>query len=215
MRKLIVVPLAGLLVLGAVAPVFAGSNVSNSSGSVTIAQAGWDSSDTDTGAYVSGYIAVVHEAGSTLTTAEYQQFSERTVQCTGANTPNDPTDDTYAPVDTFVYGYGDATVAIGRSNASATAAGTLTMSSDTFDGCTGNDTYVDLPALPFTLGLTATSSTIRESGRGSFHIPGQFNNHSSYKAVYRQAEGTFAGGDTRQSVYGQIGTFSWSDHSNG
>jgi hypothetical protein len=181
---------------------------------VTIAQAGWDSSDKDTGAYVSGYIAVVHEAGSTLTTAEYQQFSERTVQCSGANTPNDPTDDTYAPVDTFVYGYGDATLAIGRSNASATAAGTLTMSSDTFDGCTGNETYVDLPALPFTLGLTATSSTIRESGRGSFHIPGQFNNHSSYKAVYRQAEGTFAG-DTPQSVYGQIGTFSWSDHSNG
>jgi len=68
--------------------------------------------------------------------------------------------------------------------------------------------------LPPTRFFTRTA-TIRESGRGSFHIPGEFNGHSSYKSVYRLADGTFAGGATAQSVSGQIGTFSWTDHSNG
>jgi hypothetical protein len=215
MRKFMVVPLAGLLVLGAATPAFAGANVGNSSGSATVAQGGWDSYDDATQTSRSGYVAVVHETGSAQTYAEYQQYTDQSVQCTGAATPNDPTDDTFASTDTFVYGYGDAKLAIGKTNGSATASGTLSMSSDTFDGCTGEETYVDLPALAFTLNLTATSGTIRESGRGSFHIPGEFNGHSSYKSVYRLADGTFAGGATTQSVSGQIGTFSWTDHSNG
>jgi hypothetical protein len=56
---------------------------------------------------------------------------------------------------------------------------------------------------------------VRESSRGSFKLPGEYNSHSSYKAVYRFAEGTIDLGAGTQEVYGQIGTVSWKDHSNG
>jgi hypothetical protein len=224
MRRFMVVPLAGLLVLGAAAPVLAGPNVGNSSGSATVAQAGWDSYDEATETYESGYIVVAKDSGSSETYAEYSQYAEVTVQCTGADTPDDETDDTWATNSTFRYGYGPATLTIGKKGALATASGTLSVSEGTFDGCTGDEAYAPKDTtggggesvdVPFTLSLTATSGTIRETGKGSFKLPGQFNSHSSYKSTYRFAAGTFDAGNGTQAVSGQFGTVSWSDHSNG
>src|SRR5437899_535243 len=54
MRKFMVIPVAGLLVLGLAGPVAAGQTTSNSSGSVTLAQAWWDSFDEATGSETYG-----------------------------------------------------------------------------------------------------------------------------------------------------------------
>jgi hypothetical protein len=224
MRRFMVVPLAGLLVLGAAAPVLAGPNVGNLSGSATVAQGGWDSYDEATETYESGYIVVAKDSSSSETYAEYSQSTETQVQCTGADTPDDPSDDTFASNSTFRYGYGNATLTIGKKGALATASGTLSVSEGSFDGCTGEETYApkdttggggEAVDVPFTLSLTATSGTIRETGRGSFKLPGTFNSHSSYKATYRLAAGSFDAGNGAQAVTGQFGTVSWTDHSNG
>jgi predicted secreted hydrolase len=114
-----------------------------------------------------------------------------------------------------VWGYGAASLAVGPKNASASASGTLDAVGEDFDECTGESAYEELPAFDFNLDLTATSPTIKESGRGSFHVPGEFNSHSSYRATYRFAEGTFDGADGSQSVSGQIGRVSWMEHTNG
>ena len=131
--------------------------------------------------------------------AEYGQFSAEWVQCTGADTPDDPDDDTFGAVGSNVWGYGPATLAIGKNFGSATASGTLEAGRETFDECTGEYSYEALP----------------ESSRGSFKLPGEYNSHSSYKSIYRFAEGTIDLGAGAQEVYGQIGTVSWKDHSNG
>ena len=215
MRKLMTVPLAGLFALTLTAPVLAGPNVGNYSGSATIAQANWDSWDESTGAYGSGFIAVVREQGPSEAYAEYSEYSEVYMQCTGAETPDDPEDDTYGIVGSYAYGWGSATLTTGKNFGTASATGELSIGREAFNECTGEWTFEELPGFAFSLDLTATSGTIRESGRGSFQLPGEFNSHSSYKSVYRFAEGTFEGPDGAQSVSGMIGTVSWRDHSNG
>jgi hypothetical protein len=216
MRKFMVVPLAGLLLVGAAAPVQAGPNVDNASGSSVIAQASWESFDEATGTYSYGYISVGRDSGNPGVRAQFEQYQEQYVQCTGTETPDDPTDDTYGAIVTFAGGWSDdASLTIARNNSSASASGTLSSYRDHFDDCTGEGTKEESSPIDFTLTLTATSDTIRESGRGSFHIPGEVNMHSSYKAVYRMAAGEFVGPNGSQTINGMIGKVSWMDHGNG
>jgi hypothetical protein len=215
MRKFMVVPLAGLFLLGTAAPAFAAPDVGNYGGSATIVQGGWDSYSEDKDGYQSGSITVYQETGSAETFVDYSEYSEALVQCTGADTPDDPDDDTWASMSSFRYGYGEATLSIAKRSASAAASGTISVIAGTFDGCTGDETYGDPVDMPFTLSLTATSGTIKESSRGSFKLPGVFNSHSSYKSTYRLAEGTLDVGGDAHEAYGQFGVVSWMDHSNG
>jgi hypothetical protein len=215
MRRYLALPLAGIIALAVAAPALAGPSVANFSGSVDMAQGTWESYDEDKQAYQFGYVAVSSEQGSSETYAEFNDYREEYVQCTGAATPDDPEDDSFAAVGSRVWGYGPASLTIGKSNSSATASGTLEVTREDFDGCTGEWTVEELADFDFSLDLRATSAAIRETGRGSFHVPGEFNSHSSYKAVYRQAAGTFTGNDGPQTISGMIGTVSWRDHSNG
>jgi hypothetical protein len=215
MRTFLTVPMAGLLVLAVAAPVAAGPNVGNYSSSVSIAQADWGSKDPATEIYSYGYLAVSQEQGSSDAFAEYNESREQYVQCTGVETPDDPDDDTFGTNTTTVYGFGPASLSIGAKFASATASAVLDAYTEVIDGCTAESSYSEDSGLSIGLDLTATSSTIKESGRGSFHLPGEFNNHSSYKATYRFAEGSVDGVDGPQAAFGQIGKVSWSEHSNG
>ena len=213
MRRFMAIPMAGLLALTVAASALAGPNVGNYSSSLAIAQASWDSYDEGTGTFGYGYVAVSREQGGSDSFAEYSQGSEQYVQCTGAETPDDPADDSFGVVFSNVWGYGPAMLAMGKSNASAS--GTLEVGRESFNECTGEWTSEELDDLAFSLELAATSATIRERGRGSFHLPGEFNSHSSYKATYRNAEGTLSGIDAPQSVVGMFGNVSFREHSNG
>ena len=215
MRRFMTVPLAGLVALAVAAPVAAGPNVGNYSSSLTMAQATWDSWDEATGAYSSGYIAISQEQGSPDAFAEYSSYSQQYVQCTGEETPENPDDDTFGVVGSNTWGWGPASLTTGKNFGSASASGDLSIGREQFNECTGEWTFEELPGVQFDLDLTATSGTIRESSRGSFHLPGEFNSHSSYKATYRYADGTLSGIDGTQSVSGLIGKVSWMDHANG
>jgi hypothetical protein len=216
MRRFLTIPAAGVLALALAAPAMAGANVGNFSGSVTMAQGGWDSFDDETLTYTSGYIAVSRDAAGGTTYAEYGSYTETKLQCTGADTPNDPDDDTYAGGYSNDYGYAEGvTLTIGKRNASAHAAGSMDAYHEEYNECTGESTFDELGSFEFSLDLTATSSPIRESGRGSFHVPGEFSGHSTYRSAYRLAGGTFDGADGSHAVDGQIGSFTWRDHSNG
>ncbi|HXI81044.1 MAG TPA: hypothetical protein VNM34_09545 [Verrucomicrobiae bacterium] len=214
MHKIMVVPLAGLLALTVAAPAMAGPNVSNTSNSLTMAQGSWDSWDDATQTYGFGYITVSQDqSGNTF--AEYSASSQQYVQCTGADTPDDPSDDTFGTIGTDDYGWGSATLATAKTYSTANASGTLDIGRVSYDECTGIYDKEQVSSATFSLDLTATSALIKESGRGSFHIPGTFNNHSSYKAAYRYAEGTFDAGNGAVDVYGAIGKVTSSDHTNG
>jgi hypothetical protein len=215
MRTFLTVPMAGLLVLAVAAPVAAGPNVGNYSSSVELAQADWGSFDKEGGVYSYGYLTVSREQGTSQAFAEYSQYSEQYIQCTGAETPDDPDDDTFGTKASSVWGFGPASLAIGPRFSSATASATLEAYADAFDDCTGEWSSEEVSDLSVALDLTATSGTIKESGRGSFHLPGEFNSHSSYKATYRMAEGSIDGVEGAESVFGQIGKVSWSEHANG
>ena len=98
MRRFMTVPLAGLIALAVAGPVAAGPNVGNFSNSATIAQASWDGYDEATETYRSGFVAVSKEQGSSQAFAEYSQYQEQFVQCTGADTPDDPDDDSFGVI---------------------------------------------------------------------------------------------------------------------
>jgi hypothetical protein len=214
MRKIFVLPLAGLLALTVAATAMAAPNVSNTSSSLTMAQGGWDAWDDATQTYLYGYITVSQDqSGNTF--AEYSASSQQYVRCTGADTPDDPNDDTFGTVGTDDYGWGPATLATGKTYSVAKASGSLDIGRVSYDECTGIYDKEQVSSATFSLDLTATSALIKESGRGSFHLPGTFNSHSSYKAAYRYAEGIFDAGDGAQDVYGAIGKITSSDHSNG
>ena len=70
-------------------------------------------------------MAVSREQGSSEAFAEYNQGNEQYVQCTGAETPDNPDDDTFGVVFSNVWGYGPAALTIGKSNSAASASGTL------------------------------------------------------------------------------------------
>jgi len=214
MRKIFVLPLAGLLALTVAAPAMAGPNVSNTSGSLTLAQGGWKSWDDATQSSSYGEFTVAREDNGDVF-AQVMTSTAAYVQCTGQGTPDDPDDDTFGAIGSNLYGYGPASLTIDKNYGSATAAGTLEAGRETFNDCTGEYGWEDVSSVDFTLALTASSGTIRETGRGSFKIPGEFNGHSSYKAIYRYAEGTLALDGGTNEVYGQVGKVSWTDHSNG
>lgn len=215
MRRFMSIPLAGLLALPLAAPALAGPNVDNSSGSLTLAQGSWYVPDAESEAGRQGSIVVGQDASGDAPFVQYSESSESWVQCTGGDTPDDPDDDTYGLVASYVDGYGSATLRISRNFGSAAAEGVITLFRSTFDECLGEKTAEELGDVPFGLDLAATSGIVRESGIGRFQLPGEYNSHSSYRASYCSAAGTLELGATSVDVTGQIGKVSWMDHTNG
>lgn len=210
MRKLIVLPMAALLALAVAAPVSAGPNVSNSSGSAVTAQGSWYSEAGGVETY--GGLYAWQDSGATSAYMEYFEQVGAYVDCT----PADQTDEFYGFQGEYRSGYGEGTLSIGRGYADAQASGTLTTFATAVDDCTGD--YVESPGgtVAVSLDLVANGPKMMERGTSSFKIPGQFNSHSSYSATSRIATGTATIGDgPEMAVDGRIGKVSWRDHGNG
>jgi hypothetical protein len=213
LSKLASAGIAGLLALAVTAPAAAASpNVFKTSGSVTVAQVDWAFYDGDT--FIGGYLVAAEEA-KRPTVIEYFKWSETLVQCEGAGSPDDPSDDVWGYRIRSEFGYGPAaTFTIGKSLSGAIATGVLTIQIDTADECTGEGASV-LEETAVSVQVVGTSSLIRESGRGSFHIPGEINAHGSFRQVYRTGDGVATIGDWSVESLGVVGTISWRDHANG
>ncbi len=208
MRRFAIIVMAGIMALAVAAPVSAGANVYNSSSSALTAQGSWYTEGAD--GYTFGYVAAWKQ-GSSSPFMELYTETGNWVDCT----PGDPTDDFYGFVGSFQFGYGDATLTIGRTYGSANATATFDVYGADVDQCA--DTWIETstPGVQVSLALTATGPKVMQRGTWSFKIPSQFNSHSSYSSTYRMASGTATIDGASMSVDGGIGKVTWRDHYNG
>ena len=220
MRKLMVLPLAGLLALGVVGPVAASPNVSNTSGGGDSIYGEW-SSDT-----VNGYVSIGKDTaygGS----AEIYQESGTWVECdTGAPDPDkgtpttqDTTGGDYGFVGTRTWGTSDGiTLTLSRRLDSGHATGSIELFSATVDECAGDygDEAVS-EVVTLDVSVTAASPLASFREQSSYKIPSVFNGHDSYRGKERAAHGTVVAGSSIDATFISAGmsVVTWSDHSNG
>lgn len=209
MRKFMVLPMAALLALAVAAPVAAGPNVSNSSGSALTAQGSWYSDAGGVETY--GGLYAWQESGASSAYLEYSEQQGAWVDCT----PDDDTDEFYGFQGEFRYGYGEGTLKVSQGSADAHASGTLESFTSSIDECTGEYSEAAGGSVEVSLDLVATGPKMMERGTSSFKIPSEFNGHSSYSTTSRSAAGTATIDGTEITVDGGIGKVSWRDHGNG
>ena len=214
MRRLLALPITAFLALLLTGTVAAGGpNVQNISGGATIPQADWETSDAN-GGYTSGYAAASVEQGQSAAYLEFSQQSVTWVLCSDAGTPNDESDDVYGSVGSFSYGNGPATLTLGKSYSSASASAALDVDTFTFDECPGTKGESQSSNVQVAFDLMANGPLIKQSGRGTFHVPGQFNDHHTFRSTSRAATGSVSIGGASIDANGAIGKVNWSEHTN-
>jgi hypothetical protein len=210
MRKFMVLPTAALLALAIAAPVSAGGIVTNSSSSAVTAQGSYyaDSGGVET----AGTIYAWQDSGSSSAIVELYESSGEYVDCT----PAIDTDDSFGFQGQIRNGSGVGTLTIGRGSSDAHASGTMDISTAVVDDCIGSYVETTVTGVAVELDLMANGPKIMERGTWSFHVPGEFNGHSSYTTTARSAAGTAKiGAGATIAVDGGIGKVSWRDHGNG
>jgi len=210
MRRFVFVVMAGLMAMALAAPVSAGANVSNTSGSATVAEAFWDQQNGDSSSF--GYLSFWRQAKTAEATVEFWAQDGTWADCT----PDDPDDDAYGFVGTVRYGYGIGSLTVGKGYGSATASAVMDVYSAIIDDCAGTYDESFEADVAVSLDLTANGPKAMYRGTGSFHVPSEFNSHSSYSSTSRSAAGTVEIGPSGPiAADGAIGTVSWRDHTNG
>lgn len=221
MRRFMVVPLAGLLVLGAAAPVLAGPNVSNTSGSGKAIYGEWSGE----GTY--GYVFIGEESGYGGFGDIYQESGEY-VECETAPAPPEkgkpsaedttPGEEFYGFVGTRTYGYVfDLQVTLSRRLETGTATGSAELFTETVDECQGiygGEPVVEV--VPINVSVTGIGSLASFRGTGSYKIPSEFNGHDNYRGTERQATGSVVAGSIDATLdWGYMSQVTWTQHTNG
>jgi hypothetical protein len=222
MRKLMVLPLAGLLALGVVGPVAAAPNVSNTSGSGESIYGEWSSGDSTYG-YVSvgedsqygGYADIYQESGTWVECAPGAAAPGK-----GPPTTEDTTGGDYGFVGTRIWGYseGGLTVDLSRRLDSGKATGTVELYTATVDECAGDygdDAVSEVATLDVSVSAAGPLASFRD--HGSYKVPSQFNAHQNVRGKERAATGTVSAGSSIDATFSNAGmtVVTWSDHSNG
>jgi len=221
MRKLMILPMAGLLALGVVGPVAAGPNVSNTSGSGETIWGDWSVD----GGY--GYVFLGEETGYGGFGDIYQESGEW-VECPegseGGGKGGPETKDTtpggeyYGFVGTRTWGYAyDVEIDFSRRLETGRATGSVELYTETVDECNGvygGDAVAEVGAIDVT--VTGVGPLVTFKGSGSYKIPSEFNGHQNYRGRERQATGSVvAGGSIDASFgYGYMSQVTWSEHTN-
>ena len=215
MRKLMVLPLAGLLALGVAGPVAAGANVANTSGSGETIYGEWSSGNT----YGSVYVGKDSAYG---TYAEIYQESGEWVPCDvptpdkGASTVYDTTggdgDSGFVGIRTWGSAEG-LTVEVSRRLDTGRATGSVELYTSTVDECNG--VYGDAVESAGTLDVSVVGTGPIASYRGTSHyqVPSQFSGHDNYRAKERAATGSIVAGDKIDATFaGAMSLLTWSAH---
>lgn len=221
MRKLMVLPLAGLLALGVVGPVAASPNVSNTSGGGGSIYGEWSSD----GTY--GYVSVGEDSAYGGFVDIYQE-SGTWVECnpgapgTGKGTPTtqDTTGGDYGFVGTRTWGYseGGVTVELSRRLDTGHATGSIELYTATVDECAGvygDDAVSEGVTLDVSVSAAGPLASFRD--HGTYKVPSQFNAHQNVRGKERAATGTVSAGTSIDATFSDAGmsVMTWSDHNNG
>ena len=203
MRKLAVIPMAALMALAIAAPAAAGANVSNQSGSAKVINGEWYSDSS----WGYAYFANDSSYGSH---GEFYEESGAWVECDGA-------DEKYGFVGTRTYGWaGDLEITIDRRLDHGSATGSMELYTETVDECLGvyGEGVGSLTSV--TVSVDGVGSAARFRNGGSYHLPGEFNSHSTQSGKERQATGSVDLGDAGAREFGSavLASIRWTDHSN-
>jgi hypothetical protein len=223
MRRFTVLPLALLLALVLAAPVSAGANVSNRSGTFDQAYGGWSAYDEENDISTYGEVYVAQEAGRGGFVEYLYEESGTYIDCStglpakGAATvtPKDTTGGDYGFKGTQTSGWGDATLTLGRKLSGATASGQIYAETYAVDGCAGDYVLVDNGTEALSLVLAGSGPIATFKSSSSIKIPGVLKGHSSYSGDQRAAAGTVAFGRGSRALDGQIAHVTWRDHCSG
>jgi hypothetical protein len=223
MRKLMVLPLAGLLALGAAGPVAAGANVSNSSGSGESIYGEWSAD----GTY--GYASIVDDSEYGAFGDFYQETGEWVLCDPGAVPPGGgkaavvpldttPGEEFYGFLGTRTYGYAyDVQIDLSRRLETGHATGTVELYTESVDECNGvygGDAVSEVASFEVTATGTGPLASFR--GSGHYKVPSQYNEHQNTKGQEREASGSVvAGGAIHASFdWAYLSKVSWSAHVN-
>jgi hypothetical protein len=222
MRKLMVLPLAGLLALGVVGPVAAAPNVSNTSGGGESIYGEWSAEGTYGSVSVGedsqygGYADIYQESG---TWVECDPGAVEPGKDTASTQDTTPGDGDYGFVGTRIWGSGEGlAVDLSRRLDSGHATGSIELYTATVDECAGDygdDAVSEVATLD--VRVTATGPLVSFRGHGSYKLPSEFNAHENYRGKERAASGTVSAGTLIDATlsYAGMSVFTWSDHSNG
>lgn len=203
MRKLAIIPMAGLLVLAIAAPAAAAPNVSNTSGTANVINGDWSSD----GAYGYAYFAVDSAYG-----AWGEVFAE-----SGEWIPCDDTGEYYGFVGSRTYGWSDdVSVAIDSKLNHGSVRGTLELMTETVNDCAGEYGGTgESTSIAFTAELSGVGRAASFRNSGSYKLPGEFNAHSSQSGKERMATGSIElDGETHAFDNAVLAAITWRDHSN-
>lgn len=171
-----------------------------------VAQAGWETFDENTGA---GEFGVVEFAtAERRTTVALVVSTGELIQCEGASTPDDPTDDMYGFVGSETQGEGPARLSVGKSYRSAVASGTVTAHVTTVNECTGGSAVTTTTTIRIALELTAIGPIIVQKSRTTIAIPRQLRSKTFIQSSARNAAGSLSVGARSIEAGGVIGTLS-------
>lgn len=213
MRKLLVLPMTGLLLMAAAAPVAAGPNTVNTSGSGQTIQGEWYG-DSDGGSYGGsyGYLILFEETGGEY--GELYEESGEWVLCASGPTPED---EVYGFVGTRLSGWAyDIDMALGSKLSTGTATAEFEIQVETVDDCAGtSDASFDVATI--SVEVVADGRLAMFTNSGSYKVPGDFNSHSRSRGRERLAAGHVDLGDygSRDFDFAIMAEFSWTEHSNG
>jgi hypothetical protein len=215
MRKLMAMPIAGLLALALAAPVAAGPNVSNTSGGGDAAYGEWSAEG------VFGYVYVAQENGQPGWGDLYQERGEWVPCETGGEIVGQdttPGDEPYGFRGTRTWGFAsDVEITFSGRLASGSATGTFDLYTETVDECAGiYGGDADVQQSAFQLALTGESSIANFRGSGSYQMPSEFNGHYNYRGKERSANGTLVAGSVIDATFehAYMSQYTWSEHSN-
>src|SRR5262245_9807159 len=166
MRKLAIIPMAGVLILAIAAPAAAGANVSNSSGTAEVVNGEWYTANG------SGYVYFATDSAY----GAWGEFLDES----GEWVPCDESGEYYGFVGSRTYGWsGDLAIEIDSRLDHATVSGTLDVYAETVNDCTGEyGGSGEATSVPFTADFNGVGSAVRFKSSGSYKLPGEFNSHS-------------------------------------
>jgi hypothetical protein len=168
-----------------------------------VAQAGWERFDEDTGSGEIGEVQFSTAEGRT--TVFFAMSTGELVQCEGALTPDDPTDDVFGFLGTLTQGEGPASLLLGKSYSSASGSGTVNAEVLTLDECAGGGEATTRTSIQLVLDLTGISPIVTQKLRTTIAIPKQLRTKLMLQSRSRDAAGTLVMNGRSLDVGGVIG----------
>jgi hypothetical protein len=167
-------------------------------GALLRAEAIWEQSDGDT---FEGVYLGADQIRRGDTTLYYQSYAVRPIDCG---------DGTTATVETAGVGSGPGQLDINNSLRSGTASGTIEVTMDTMNGCTGASSSTTLEGVAVSLSVTGTGPLVVGTQWEGIHVPSERHERSWSGARARLGDASIAvGDDVLESTWARLFANSW------